>query len=117
MMTHREYLANDYLVYNHFKAKFDEKVNSFGLPRCFIFNANQKPIVLASPDIYDLIYGAVLIEMVCSEISNTIAVPRVWFGLSVFEHSMVIGGILEFCGTVADKNRLKQVKAGRNRYN
>ena len=29
----REYLANDYLVYNHFKAKFDQKVNSFGLPR------------------------------------------------------------------------------------
>ena len=30
---HREYLANDYLVYNHFKAKFEEKVNRFGLPR------------------------------------------------------------------------------------
>jgi len=29
----REYLANDYLVYNHFKAKFEEKVNRFGLPR------------------------------------------------------------------------------------
>ena len=32
-LDHREYLANDYLVYNHFKAKFEEKVNRFGLPR------------------------------------------------------------------------------------
>jgi len=49
----REYLANDYLVYNHFKAKFDEKVNSFGLPRMSrelaqLTSANEKMQELCS---------------------------------------------------------------------
>jgi len=49
----REYLANDYLVYNHFKAKFDERVNSFGLPRMSrelaqLSSANEKMQELCS---------------------------------------------------------------------